>query len=158
MAQLWIYTSWVIPRKKSYNCENLPLVIFFEFPKVICIKLTSFYSKIILNSFWMFHFFRFESYFGRMTDGSLCVTRAMQHELAENWRIKWVNWWKFSSFMKLVHKRLGYYAFLYHSLISQSNCALWSAAWVLPSYFNEADAWGDMSFFCHISFSSYVDL
>ncbi|WOL13077.1 UDP-glycosyltransferase TURAN [Canna indica] len=29
----------------------------------------------------------FESYFGRMADGSLCVTRAMQHELAENWGI-----------------------------------------------------------------------
>ncbi|XP_068320744.1 UDP-glycosyltransferase TURAN-like isoform X3 [Pyrus communis] len=30
----------------------------------------------------------FERYFGKMADGSLCVTRAMQHELAQNWGIK----------------------------------------------------------------------
>nr|XP_011460733.1 PREDICTED: chitobiosyldiphosphodolichol beta-mannosyltransferase [Fragaria vesca subsp. vesca] len=29
-----------------------------------------------------------ERHFGRMADGSLCVTRAMQHELAQNWGIK----------------------------------------------------------------------
>lgn len=31
---------------------------------------------------------RFERFFGRMSDGSLCVTKAMQHELAQNWKIK----------------------------------------------------------------------
>jgi len=30
----------------------------------------------------------FERFFGRMSDGSLCVTKAMQHELAQNWKIK----------------------------------------------------------------------
>ncbi|KAM2009666.1 hypothetical protein FF1_004159 [Malus domestica] len=30
----------------------------------------------------------FERHFGKMADGSLCVTRAMQHELAQNWGIK----------------------------------------------------------------------
>ncbi|XP_065881490.1 UDP-glycosyltransferase TURAN-like isoform X1 [Euphorbia lathyris] len=29
----------------------------------------------------------FERHYGRMADGSLCVTRAMQHELAQNWGI-----------------------------------------------------------------------
>ncbi|XP_022149590.1 UDP-glycosyltransferase TURAN isoform X2 [Momordica charantia] len=29
-----------------------------------------------------------EKHFGRMADGSFCVTKAMQHELAENWDIK----------------------------------------------------------------------
>lgn len=32
---------------------------------------------------------RFEKHFGKMADASLCVTRAMQHELAQNWGIKW---------------------------------------------------------------------
>ncbi|KAK2968724.1 hypothetical protein RJ640_005911, partial [Escallonia rubra] len=30
----------------------------------------------------------FEKHYGKMADGSLCVTRAMQHELAQNWGIK----------------------------------------------------------------------
>ncbi|KAL5805051.1 hypothetical protein ACOSQ3_031851 [Xanthoceras sorbifolium] len=30
----------------------------------------------------------FEKCYGKMADGSLCVTRAMQHELAQNWGIK----------------------------------------------------------------------
>ncbi|XP_039123480.1 UDP-glycosyltransferase TURAN-like [Dioscorea cayenensis subsp. rotundata] len=30
----------------------------------------------------------FEKFFGRMADGSLCVTQAMQHELAQKWGIK----------------------------------------------------------------------
>ncbi|KAM6542741.1 hypothetical protein CsatB_007188 [Cannabis sativa] len=30
----------------------------------------------------------FERYYGKMANGSLCVTRAMQHELAQNWSIK----------------------------------------------------------------------
>ncbi|KAI3934884.1 hypothetical protein MKW92_024161 [Papaver armeniacum] len=29
-----------------------------------------------------------EKYYGKMADGSLCVTKAMQHELAQNWEIK----------------------------------------------------------------------
>ncbi|WRX07705.1 hypothetical protein QQP08_000192 [Theobroma cacao] len=31
---------------------------------------------------------RFEKHYGQMADGSLCVTRAMQHELGQNWGIK----------------------------------------------------------------------
>ncbi|CAN6467419.1 unnamed protein product [Victoria cruziana] len=30
----------------------------------------------------------FEMHYGRMADGSLCVTKAMQHELAQNWGIR----------------------------------------------------------------------
>ncbi|KAL6867730.1 hypothetical protein ACP4OV_015754 [Aristida adscensionis] len=30
----------------------------------------------------------FEKYFGQMADGSFCVTKAMQHELAQNWGIR----------------------------------------------------------------------
>ncbi|KAF5728754.1 chitobiosyldiphosphodolichol beta-mannosyltransferase-like isoform X7 [Tripterygium wilfordii] len=30
----------------------------------------------------------FESHYGKMANGALCVTRAMQHELAQNWGIK----------------------------------------------------------------------
>ncbi|XP_031267296.1 UDP-glycosyltransferase TURAN-like [Pistacia vera] len=30
----------------------------------------------------------FEKYFGKMANGALCVTQAMQHELAQNWGIK----------------------------------------------------------------------
>ncbi|KHG07043.1 Chitobiosyldiphosphodolichol beta-mannosyltransferase [Gossypium arboreum] len=31
---------------------------------------------------------RFEKHYGQMTNGSLCVTRAMQLELAQNWGIR----------------------------------------------------------------------
>ena len=31
---------------------------------------------------------RIENRYGKMADGSLCVTKAMQHELAQNWGIK----------------------------------------------------------------------
>jgi beta-1,4-mannosyltransferase len=31
---------------------------------------------------------RFEKYFGKMADGAFCVTKAMQHELAQNWGIR----------------------------------------------------------------------
>ncbi|KAF8776260.1 hypothetical protein HU200_003665 [Digitaria exilis] len=33
-------------------------------------------------------YFWFEKYFGRMADGAFCVTKAMQHELAQNWGIR----------------------------------------------------------------------
>lgn len=33
----------------------------------------------------------FESYFGRKSSGNLCVTKAMQADLKENWNIKYVN-------------------------------------------------------------------
>ncbi|KAK6915834.1 hypothetical protein RJ641_018695 [Dillenia turbinata] len=34
------------------------------------------------------YFTRVEKHYGKMANGSLCVTRAMQHELAQNWGIK----------------------------------------------------------------------
>lgn len=37
------------------------------------------------------HMLRFEKRYGKMADGSLCVTKAMQHELAQNWGIRQVN-------------------------------------------------------------------
>ncbi|XP_020399251.2 beta-1,4-mannosyltransferase isoform X1 [Zea mays] len=33
-------------------------------------------------------YFWFEKYFGQMADGAFCVTKAMQHELAQNWGIR----------------------------------------------------------------------
>ncbi|XP_024313451.1 UDP-glycosyltransferase TURAN isoform X2 [Brachypodium distachyon] len=33
-------------------------------------------------------YFWFEKHFGQMADGAFCVTKAMQHELAQNWGIK----------------------------------------------------------------------
>ncbi|CAN6226283.1 unnamed protein product [Urochloa humidicola] len=33
-------------------------------------------------------YFWFEKHFGRMADGAFCVTKAMQHELAQNWGIR----------------------------------------------------------------------
>ncbi|OEL16427.1 UDP-glycosyltransferase TURAN, partial [Dichanthelium oligosanthes] len=33
-------------------------------------------------------YFWFEKHFGRMADGSFCVTKAMQHELVQNWGIR----------------------------------------------------------------------
>ncbi|CAN6285476.1 unnamed protein product [Urochloa humidicola] len=33
-------------------------------------------------------YFWFEKHFGQMADGALCVTKAMQHELAQNWGIR----------------------------------------------------------------------
>ncbi|XP_065020911.1 UDP-glycosyltransferase TURAN-like isoform X1 [Musa acuminata AAA Group] len=90
-----------IPRPDVFLVQNPPSV-----PTLAAVKLSSWLrrSKFIID--WhnfgytllglshgrshiivkTYHWF--ESYFGRMTDGSLCVTRAMQHELAENWRIK----------------------------------------------------------------------
>lgn len=32
--------------------------------------------------------FRFEKYYGKMATGSLCVTKAMQHELDQNWGVR----------------------------------------------------------------------
>lgn len=34
-------------------------------------------------------FHRFEKHYGKMANGSLCVTQAMQLELAQNWGIKY---------------------------------------------------------------------
>ncbi|XP_066315736.1 UDP-glycosyltransferase TURAN-like isoform X4 [Miscanthus floridulus] len=33
-------------------------------------------------------YFWFEKHFGQMADGAFCVTKAMQHELAQNWGIR----------------------------------------------------------------------
>ncbi|RWW22302.1 hypothetical protein GW17_00013501, partial [Ensete ventricosum] len=90
-----------IPRPDVFLVQNPPSV-----PTLAAVKLSSWLrrSKFIID--WhnfgytllglshgrshiivkIYHWF--ESYFGRMADVSLCVTRAMQHELAENWRIK----------------------------------------------------------------------
>jgi len=33
-------------------------------------------------------YFWFEKHFGQMADGAFCVTKAMQHELAQNWGVR----------------------------------------------------------------------
>ncbi|PSR84628.1 UDP-glycosyltransferase [Actinidia chinensis var. chinensis] len=40
------------------------------------------------RSFFVALYHWFEKHYGKMANGSLCVTRAMQHELAQNWGIK----------------------------------------------------------------------
>ncbi|WOL06767.1 UDP-glycosyltransferase TURAN [Canna indica] len=87
-----------IPRPDVFIVQNPPSV-----PTLAAVKLSSWLrrSKFIIDwhnfgytllglSHGRSHiivkiYYWFESYFGRMADGSLCVTRAMQHELAENW-------------------------------------------------------------------------
>jgi hypothetical protein len=53
----------------------------------------------ILKGSWMFCFklhdaqaiiYRYERGYGKMANGHLCVTKAMQHELAQNWGIRYV--------------------------------------------------------------------
>ncbi|XP_074588217.1 UDP-glycosyltransferase TURAN [Curcuma longa] len=90
-----------IPRPDAFIVQNPPSV-----PTLAAVKLSSWLrrSKFIIdwhnfgytllglshgrNHIIVKTYRWFESYFGRMADGSLCVTKAMQHELAENWGIK----------------------------------------------------------------------
>lgn len=46
------------------------------------------YLNISVNIVTCSVFYRFEKHFGRMADGAFCVTKAMQHELAQNWGIR----------------------------------------------------------------------
>ncbi|KAM0937713.1 putative chitobiosyldiphosphodolichol beta-mannosyltransferase [Dioscorea sansibarensis] len=90
-----------IPRPDIFLVQNPPSV-----PTLAAVKLSSWLRRSSLVIDWhnfgytllglshgrshiivkVYHWF--EKVFGRMADGSLCVTRAMQHELAQNWGIK----------------------------------------------------------------------
>ncbi|GFZ12270.1 UDP-Glycosyltransferase superfamily protein [Actinidia rufa] len=58
-----------IPAPDVFIVQNSPSV-----PTLVAVKWAS----------WL----RFEKHYGKMANGSLCVTKAMQHELAQNWGIK----------------------------------------------------------------------
>lgn len=90
-----------IPRPDVFVVQNPPSV-----PTLAAVKLSSWLRRSSFIIDWhnfgytllglshgrghiivkIYHWF--EKYFGRMADGSLCVTKAMQHELAQNWGIK----------------------------------------------------------------------
>uniref|UniRef100_A0A1D1YMC6 Chitobiosyldiphosphodolichol beta-mannosyltransferase n=1 Tax=Anthurium amnicola TaxID=1678845 RepID=A0A1D1YMC6_9ARAE len=95
------YLCYKIPRPDAYIVQNPPSV-----PTLGAVKLASWLrrSKFIID--WhnfgysllalshgrghlivkLYHWF--EEFFGKMADGCFCVTKAMQHELAQNWGIK----------------------------------------------------------------------
>ncbi|KAG5583652.1 hypothetical protein H5410_054279 [Solanum commersonii] len=89
---LW-YLCVKIPKPDVFIVQNPPSV-----PTLVAVKLASWirHSAFIID--W--HNFgytllalslgrnsRIEKHFGKMANGSLCVTKAMQHELAQNWGI-----------------------------------------------------------------------
>lgn len=53
-----------------------------------CSRILFLYLKISVNIVTCSVFYRFEKHFGQMADGAFCVTKAMQHELAQNWGIR----------------------------------------------------------------------
>ncbi|KAJ3702527.1 hypothetical protein LUZ61_006232 [Rhynchospora tenuis] len=95
------FLCFKIPRPDVFIVQNPPSV-----PTLAAVKLASWLrrSKFIIdwhnfgytllalslsrNHIIVRCYFWFEKYFGQMSDGSLCVTKAMQHELAQNWGIK----------------------------------------------------------------------
>ncbi|XP_078436674.1 UDP-Glycosyltransferase superfamily protein [Wolffia australiana] len=95
------YLCYKIPRPDAYIVQNPPSV-----PTLAAVKLASLsrkskfivdwhnfgYSLLALshgrNHVIVRIYFWFERFFGKMADGSFCVTKAMQHELEQNWGIK----------------------------------------------------------------------
>ncbi|KAJ0982153.1 hypothetical protein J5N97_010408 [Dioscorea zingiberensis] len=90
-----------IPRPDIFLVQNPPSV-----PTLAAVKLSSWLRRSSFVIDWhnfgytllglshgrshiivkIYHWF--EKFFGKMADGSLCVTQAMQHELAQNWGIQ----------------------------------------------------------------------
>ncbi|KAF7050581.1 hypothetical protein CFC21_058920 [Triticum aestivum] len=97
---IW-FLCFKIPRPDVFIVQNPPSV-----PTLAAVKLVSWLrgAKFIVDwhnfgytllglSHGRSHvivkvYFWFEKHFGRMADGAFCVTKAMQHELAQNWGIK----------------------------------------------------------------------
>ncbi|XP_037419559.1 UDP-glycosyltransferase TURAN-like [Triticum dicoccoides] len=97
---IW-FLCFKIPRPDVFVVQNPPSV-----PTLAAVKLVSWLrgAKFIVDwhnfgytllglSHGRSHvivkvYFWFEKHFGRMADGAFCVTKAMQHELAQNWGIK----------------------------------------------------------------------
>ncbi|GJN08890.1 hypothetical protein PR202_ga26850 [Eleusine coracana subsp. coracana] len=95
------FLCFKIPRPDVFLVQNPPSV-----PTLAAVKLASWLrgAKFIVD--WhnfgytllgMSHgrshiivrvYFWFEKHFGKMADGAFCVTKAMQHELAQNWGIR----------------------------------------------------------------------
>ncbi|MQL70200.1 hypothetical protein Taro_002511, partial [Colocasia esculenta] len=95
------YLCYKIPRPDVFIVQNPPSV-----PTLAAVKLASWLRRSTFIIDWhnfgysllalshgrshlivkMYHWF--EKFFGKMADECLCVTKAMQHELAQNWGIK----------------------------------------------------------------------
>ncbi|XP_022637080.1 UDP-glycosyltransferase TURAN isoform X2 [Vigna radiata var. radiata] len=69
-----------IPSPDVFIVQNPPSV-----PTLVAVKWASWLRKSSFVIDW--HNFGFEKHYGKMADASLCVTKAMQHELAQNWGI-----------------------------------------------------------------------
>ncbi|KAJ4767721.1 Chitobiosyldiphosphodolichol beta-mannosyltransferase [Rhynchospora pubera] len=95
------FLCFKIPRPDVFIVQNPPSVPTLAAVKLAsCVRRSKFiidwhnfgYTLLALslsrNHIIVRCYFWFEKYFGQMSDGSLCVTKAMQHELAQNWGIK----------------------------------------------------------------------
>ncbi|KAG0453002.1 hypothetical protein HPP92_025666 [Vanilla planifolia] len=97
---IW-YLCFKIPHPDAFLVQNPPSV-----PTLAAVKLASWLGRCGFVIDWhnfgytllgMSHgrnrvivklYCCFEKYFGKTADGSLCVTKAMQHELEQNWGVK----------------------------------------------------------------------
>ncbi|KAJ3673666.1 hypothetical protein LUZ60_005658 [Juncus effusus] len=95
------FLCFKIPRPDLFIVQNPPSV-----PTLAAVKVCSYLrgSKFIIdwhnfgytllalshgrNNIIVRSYLWFEKYFGKKADGALCVTKAMQHELEQNWGIK----------------------------------------------------------------------
>nr|ACU13811.1 unknown [Glycine max] len=72
-----------IPSPDIFIVQNPPSV-----PTLVAVKWASWLRNSSFVIDW--HNFGFEKHYGKMADASLCVTKAMLHELAQNWGINFV--------------------------------------------------------------------